>query len=209
MRQVIAQKAQSWAPEWMPYTIIGDRDWSDYEVSADILLDNGGWAGVMGRVNEVGTGYGTDPKGYYLRLGADGTYALIAVNGRAGGEDLGDKEHQERLRAEAAAAAAAGIAPAEKGESSVGVGKLQNFAPNRWHNVKLRFVGQNITGFVDGVQVLSVTNARFPRGMAGFVTGDTNVRHTAYFDNLLINTVGGAKPKPTTFTGKYLPLYKR
>ena len=45
--------------------------------------------------------------------------------------------------------------------------------------------------------------------MAGLVTGDTNARHTAYFDNLLINTVGGATPKPTTFAGKQLPIYKR
>jgi galactosylceramidase len=209
LRQVVAQKPQSWGPEWMPYTIIGDSDWSDYEVSADILLDNGGWAGVMGRVNQVGTGYGTDPKGYYFRLGADGTYALIAVNGRAGAEDLGDKEHQERLRAEAAAAASSGIAPADKGEKSVGVGTLQSFSPSRWHNVKLRFAGRTITGFVDGVQVVSVENALFSHGMAGLVTGDTNTRNTAYFDNLLINTVGSATPNPTIFARKQLPIYKR
>jgi galactosylceramidase len=209
LRQVIGQKAQSWAPEWMPYTIIGDRDWSDYEVSADILLDNGGWAGVMGRVNEVGTGYGTDPKGYTLRLSAEGICTLVAVNGRAGAEDLGDKEHQERLRAEAAAAAAAGVAPADKGENSVGAGKLANFSPNRWHNLKLRFAGQNITGFVDGVQILSVTNARFARGMAGLVTGDANTRNTAYFDNLLINRVGAATPLPTKFARNQLPIYKK
>jgi galactosylceramidase len=63
LRQVVSQKPQSWAPEWMPYTIIGDEHWQDYEVSADIYLDNGGWAGVMGRVNNVGDGYGCAPKG--------------------------------------------------------------------------------------------------------------------------------------------------
>ena len=57
LRQVIDKKPQSWAPEWMPYTIIGDREWTDYEVSADIYLDGGGSAGVMGRVNNVGGGY--------------------------------------------------------------------------------------------------------------------------------------------------------
>ena len=78
LRQVIARKAQSWAPEWLPYTIIGDRNWADYEVSADVCLDNGGAAGVMGRVNSVGTGYGCVPKGYYLSLAADGTCSLYA-----------------------------------------------------------------------------------------------------------------------------------
>src|SRR5208283_2558763 len=76
LRQVLNKKAQSWAPEWMPYTIIGDQDWTDYEISADILLDQGGCAGVMGRVNNVGGGYGCVPKGYYLLLAADGVCSL-------------------------------------------------------------------------------------------------------------------------------------
>ncbi len=209
LRQVVPQKPQSWAPEWAPYTIIGDRDWSDYEISADVYLDNGGSAGIMGRVNDVGSGYGTDPKGYTFRLAADGQFTLAAVNGRAGAEDLGDKEHQERLRAAAAAAAASGVAPAAGGESSVGFGKLPNFSASRWHNLKMRFVGQNITGFVDGVQVVSVTSPLFARGMAGLMTGDTKVQNTAYFDNLLINKVGAATPPPTTFGKKQLPIYKK
>jgi len=36
-----------------------------YEVSVDLYLDNGGWAGVMGRVSNTGSGFGCDPKGYY------------------------------------------------------------------------------------------------------------------------------------------------
>ena len=83
----------------MPYTIIGDEHWQDYEVSADVYLDNGGWAGVMGRVNNVGDGYGCAPKGYYLRLAADGSCALVTISGKAGEVELGDKEHQAQLRA--------------------------------------------------------------------------------------------------------------
>ena len=78
MLQVVDKRAQSWAPEWMPYTILGDRDWTDYEVSADVLLDGGGPAGVMGRIMNVGTGYGTVPQGYYFRVSPDGTWALYA-----------------------------------------------------------------------------------------------------------------------------------
>jgi galactosylceramidase len=68
----------------MPYTIIGDRDWTDYEVSADICLEQSGWAGVMGRVNNVGYGYGCVPNGYYLRLAADGTCSLYASTASGG-----------------------------------------------------------------------------------------------------------------------------
>jgi galactosylceramidase len=199
LRQVVGVKPQSWAPEWMPYTIIGDENWQDYEVSADIFLDHGGWAGVMGRVNNVGDGYGCAPKAYYLRLAADGVYALVAINGKAGGVELGDKEHQAMLRA-------AGNA-GERGEKQMIGGTLEKFDARQWHNVKLRFSGDNITGFVDGAQVLAATSHLYSHGMAGFVTGDTDARNTACFDNILINAVGAATPAPTVFTRNQSPIY--
>ena len=134
LRQVTDTKPQSWAPEWMPYTIIGDRNWKDYEVSADVLLDNGGWAGVMGRVNNVGTGYGTVPKGYYIRLAADGTCALFAAT-------------QARN-------AGAG--------TQLATATVPNFSQNQWHNVKLRFSGTTITGLVDDTAVLTATDTLYP-----------------------------------------------
>jgi hypothetical protein len=74
--------------------------------------------------------------------------------------------------------------------------------------VKLQFSGDIITGFVDGAQVLSVTNNLYSRGMAGLITGsDTRNRNTALFDNLLINAVGAATPKPTVFTKNQSPIY--
>ena len=54
----------------------------DYEVSADIFFDNGGWAGVMGRVNATGNGWDGDPNGYYARLDTDGTCAIYIANQR-------------------------------------------------------------------------------------------------------------------------------
>jgi galactosylceramidase len=200
LRQVVSQTPQSWAPEWTPYTIIGDDQWHDYEVSADIYLDGGGWAGVMGRVNNVGDGYGCAPKGYYLRLAADGAYTLVAINGKAGPVDLGDKEHQ-------AALLAAGNS-GEKGEKQMTAGTITNFAASQWHNVKLQFSGATITGFVDGAQVLSTTNSAFSHGMAGLVTGDFKTRNTACFDNLMINAAGAATPPPAVFGRHQTPIYK-
>jgi galactosylceramidase len=201
LRQVTAEKPQSWAPEWMPYTIIGDEHWRDYEVSADVYLDNGGWAGVMGRVNNAGDGYGCVPKGYYMRLAADGGCGLIAINGKAAGKkNLGDKEHQDLLRA-------AGNAGG-RGENQLAAGTVKNFAAGQWHNVKLQFTGGIITGFVDGVRILSATNNLFSHGMAGLVTGDKTTRNTACFDNLLINAVGAAIPRPTVFAKNQSPIYQ-
>jgi len=183
LRQAIARKAQSWAPEWMPYTILGDEHWQDYEISADVWLDNGGWAGVMGRVNNVGSGYGCVPKAYYMRLAADGSCALYAAT------QATNELHASRQLASATAA---------------------NIAANQWHNVKLRFSGDILTGFVDGTPVLSATNNLYSSGMAGLVTGgDNENRNTALFDNLLINAVGAPAPAPTVFTKNQSPIYKQ
>jgi len=187
LRQVIGEKAQSWAPEWMPYTILGDKNWKDYEVSVDVYLDNGGWAGVMGRVSNTGNGYGCNPKGYYLRLAADGTCSLYLATQASG---RGAK-----------AQSAAGTQLAE--------GKVENFSANQWHNLKLQFSGSSITGFVDNTQVLSATNTALAGGMAGLVTGgENNARNTALFDNLIVNTVNGPAPKPTEFEQDNSPIYK-
>jgi galactosylceramidase len=180
LRQVVSQTPQSWAPEWMPYTIIGDENWQDYEVSADIFLDAGGWAGVMGRVNNVGSGYGCVPKGYYLRLATNGVCTLFATT-------------QSKNEADGDHLAAVIVA---------------DVAGNQWHNLKLQFSGNILTGFVDGAQVLSVTNDLYSHGMGGLVTGDHQARNTACFDNLMVNTVGAATPKPTVFARDQSPIYK-
>ncbi|MEO5591939.1 MAG: hypothetical protein ABIR15_15780 [Chitinophagaceae bacterium] len=181
LRQVIAAPPQSWAPEWMPYTIVGDDGWQDYEVSADIYMDNGGAAGVMGRINNVGGGYGCVPKGYYFNVGADGTCSLF-ISTQKKNEDIGDK-----------------LAGAT----------IPNFLADKWHNVKLQFSGDTISSFVDNVKILSVQNNVYPKGMAGLMTGTVpKLRNTAFFDNLLINTVNGTLPKPVLFEN-ISPIYKK
>lgn len=202
LRQVVARKPISWAPEWMPYTIFGDAKWADYEVSADVLLEDGGGAGVMGRIKEVGTGYGTAPKAYYLRLMSDGFCSLVAVNGKAGPQDLGDKEHQDLLRSEAAAGTAD-----QRGERAVGRAVLANFDPSKWHRLRLTFSGSVISGFVDGVKLVSATDTRFTRGMAGLIACDGSDRSTPYFANLSITPLGASEPAPTVLSPMPRPLY--
>jgi galactosylceramidase len=81
LRQVISQPAQSWAPETNPYTIVGNTNWTDYEVSADISIETtSGWASVLGRVNSTGTGYGTNPNAYYVTLSPTGAWVLYVTS---------------------------------------------------------------------------------------------------------------------------------
>ncbi len=187
VRQVLKEKAQSWAPEWMPYTIFGDKGWKDYEVSADVYLDDGGFAGVMGRVSNTGSGYGCTPKGYYLRLATDGTCSLYVVN-QGGGRNAGGQSAEG---------------------TQLATGKAANVAGKQWHNLKLQLSGSTLKGFVDKKEVLTASNGALGSGMAGLVTGGAgDARNTALFGNLIVNTVNGREPKPTEFPQNGNPIYE-
>lgn len=94
-RQMLQEKPQGWAPLLQPFTIIGDRSFRDYEVSADISFDNGGYAGVLGRVNEVGGGYGVSLRGDRFTLSSNGGWSL---NGASGSVALSGTWHNVKMR---------------------------------------------------------------------------------------------------------------
>lgn len=182
LRQVVSRKAISWAPEWMPYTIIGDDQWIDYEVSADISFDSGGWAGVMGRISNTGNGWEGNPNGYYVRLYPDGACALYSADAKYRG-------------------------PRDR-QIATGQARLGRGGGNRWHNLKLRFEGRKITVLVNNTAVIEAEDGDHSRGVAGLVTaGEGNARHTASFDNLLINRVNGPAVEPTAFPQDQYPIY--
>jgi galactosylceramidase len=192
LHQVVAARPISWAPDWLPYTILGDEQWQDYEVGAEVYLNPGDTAGVMGRVNDVGTGYGYLPKGYYLSLSDDGQCQLVVARGKKpkkGAE--GDAEQQALTQAQKDAV--------EGGERVLGTAHVANVASKQWHTLKLRFEGTTITGLVDDKPVLVTTDGLYPHGMAGLIAGMAGKRmSTPYFDNLLVRQAGAAMPMPTT-----------
>jgi galactosylceramidase len=180
LSQVIREGSQSWAPEWMPYTILGDRNWKDYDVIADVCLNNDGWAGVMGRVSGTGSGYGCKPNGYYLSLSAEGACALYVST-----QD--EKTEPGTLLA---------------------TGKVSDCAANQWHTLKLRFSGTAITAYADNIRILAATDSTFSEGMAGLITGSKNkTRNAALFDNLMIQSLKDPPPGRTLFSRNVHPLY--
>lgn len=181
LRQVVDHAAQSWAPEWMPYTVIGDDNWKDYEVSADICLENGGTAGILGRVSSTGDGWHNAPKGYYLSINSTGAVELRVST--------------------------------QQGDNAPGLllssGSVSPVSDTSWHKLKLQFSGSQITGFVDGKQIVAASNTVSDHGLAGLLAGGTGgVRNTALFDNLIVTSVNGQTPKPTVFAQDSSPLYK-
>ena len=203
LRQVVAEHPNSWAPEYMPYTIIGDNQWQDYEVSADVYLNFGDTAGVMGRVNDVGAGYRSVPKGYFFTLSDDGNCHLVVIRGlkRDRKKLEGDAEQQALIKA--------GRDDSEGGEKELGSVQVSNISSNQWHNLKLRFEGNTITGLVDDKTVLTATDPLYSYGMAGLRAGSGRKNlSTPYFDNLLIQGLNDPTPKPTPAVSGQSPIYK-
>jgi galactosylceramidase len=181
LRQVVGRKAVSWAPEWKPYTVIGDERWTDYEVGTDIAFDDGGWAGVMGRIRRTGNGWDCDPDGYYARLDADGRCALCLASSALGGT-------RDRELAQAT---------------------LRPWRSSGWHRVVLRFEGPRLAMLVDGNLALRTVDTTFSHGMAGLITGgDGAARNTACFARLVINRPHGGIVPPSHFPQDRDPPYR-
>lgn len=185
IRQVVGEHTLSWAPEWHHYTIVGDSAWTDYEVSADVYLNPQDEAGIMGRLCDVGSGYGIWAKGYYLKLDDQGTCTLILSRGKPDPKELiGDAEQQALILARKDVEIG--------GEYTLDTARIEGIAACQWHTLKLRFQGDQITGYVDGAEVVSATSSHYRKGMAGLIAplGEKRIS-TPYFDNLHISPIGG------------------
>jgi galactosylceramidase len=168
LQQVVGSHTLSWAPEWHHYTIIGDASWTDYEVSADVYLNPGDEAGVMGRLCDVGSGYGVWAKGYFLKMDENGKVTLILTRGKRDQKELiGDKEQQAIILARKDVEIG--------GEYTLAEATVNNVAALQWHNLKLRFLDDQITGYVDGVEVVSAKSDHYGKGMAGLIRNGENI----------------------------------
>jgi galactosylceramidase len=203
LRQGVPVRPHSWAPDWKPYTILGDDGWTDYEVSADVRVRGGESAAVMGRINDVGSGYGAIPKGYLLELDGAGDVRLVVVRGKVDKKALvGDAEQQALIKAANDAA--------EGGEKVLARAPLAGAAADRWHTLKLQFSGTRIRGYVDGKPVVEATDGLYGKGMAGLLAGPAQSGLSMpYYRDVVVNRVGGALPPPTKPLPGQAPLYAR
>jgi galactosylceramidase len=183
LRQVVGEHTLSWAPEWHHYTILGDSAWTDYEVNADVYLNPQDEAAIMGRLCDVGSGYGIWAKGYYMKLDDKGNATLVLTRGKPDPKELiGDAEQQALILARKDVETG--------GEFTLATARIEGVAACQWHNLKLRFQGNLITGFVDGRVVVSAVSDHYKKGMAGLMAPLQQKRvSTPYFDNLVIAPV--------------------
>lgn len=202
IQQTVGAHTLSWAPEWHHYTILGDAGWKDYEISADIYLNPGDEAGVMGRLCDVGSGYGIWAKGYYLKLDDTGHSTLILTRGKRNQKELiGDKEQQALILARKDVEIG--------GEYTLAEADVKGISACQWHNLKLRFDGDQITGYIDGVEVVRATSDHYGKGMAGLIAPlhERSVS-TPYFDNVCITPLGRTQATSTSIPTMQ-PLYSQ
>ena len=201
LRQVVPVPTISWAPDWQPYTILGDEKWDDYEVSVDVFLNAGDTAGVMGRINHVGTGYGFIPKGYFFQMSDNGRCQLVVVRGKKDKKKpVGDAEQQRLI--------AVGKNEGEGGEKVLAEVQLHNLQPNQWHKLTLRLQGSTLTGLVDEREVLTATDSLYSHGMAGLLAGGGRTKLSMpYYDDIVINAIGAPLPEAASTGRGQLPLY--
>ena len=93
----------------------------------------------MGRINNVGAGYRSVPKGYFITLNDAGECRLAVIRGlKADKKSIeGDAEQQARIKA--------GRDDSPGGKMELGRIQLPNIAANQWYNLKIRFEGTTIT----------------------------------------------------------------
>ena len=198
LRQAAPRPTISWAPDWQPFTILGDLEWQDYEVRTRLLLGAAGTAGVMGRVHHVGTGFGFMPKGYYFCLDSTGGCRLLSANGKDDKFELvGDAEQQATIR-QSDDRDPGGVLELARAD-------LPGFDATQWHDVTLRLDGDVIEAIVDGRIVVTVHDARHARGMAGLLAGASTTRLSKpSFDNIRIVAVRADEPALNAYAAHVL-----
>lgn len=201
LRQMVPSPTLSWAPDWKPYTIVGDETWTDYEVTVEVMVAPEESAGVMGRINHVGTGYGFVPQCYYGEIRGDGSFRIVEVNGKTDKTELvGDAEQQALIRASTDNAVPGG-------RRILAAGRVERDM-STWCELGLRLEGGRVSLWIDGVEHAATEDHRHTRGMVGLLAGVVNEGSFSRpaFKNLQIAPLGAGAISTTL--ARRSPLYR-
>lgn len=158
-RQVLAKEPINWKEGFIqPVTIIGDpRWWGDYTISTDFLLEEEGYAGLVGRISTIRTPFSSDKQiaGYHLQVSSNDKWEVY-------------RQDMEKRGKHAKHIISSGAMPVEIG---------------KWHHMALKMEQERIDVILDGEKVASVKDSYFTTGQTAlFVSPWQN----AQFDNVKI-----------------------
>jgi O-glycosyl hydrolase len=77
VRQMSPRAPITWDALSDPYALIGDLGWSNYKISSDVLLEQAGYAEVIGRATWQHSFGPAGLDAYYLRAGNTGAWSLL------------------------------------------------------------------------------------------------------------------------------------
>ncbi|GAA1171910.1 hypothetical protein F4556_006498 [Kitasatospora gansuensis] len=154
-----------------PYTAGGNGNWTNYQVSADVMNKAAGSVGIAGRQQSAGEQWnaGEDPthvKGYWFSLSDSGAWSVTR-------SDFADNK----------LTLASGTMPSAAG-------------PGTWHHLALGFSGATITAAVDGTTVSTVTDTAYSAGKVALFTGGYTVG--SQFANLTVAPLPGGTAQTVT-----------
>ncbi|CAH0122252.1 hypothetical protein PAE9249_04800 [Paenibacillus sp. CECT 9249] len=155
-----------------PVTAISDYRWTNYKASVDVSFETnntqGGanYAAIGARYQGGGSSHTINGTPYVLKFWFDGGWQLL-VDGRS-------------------------VANGNVASGSGGA-KIDGFdaAYNAWHNISVQVAGNQVTAYLDGVELASYTDPN-PK-LSGRVDLGSGYYHVR-FDNLLVETVEGYAP---------------
>jgi len=80
VRQASPQQAIPWKTRTDPYALLGNVAWSNYTVSADVLLEKAGNVSLVGRAGSQVTTNQAALNAYYLRVSDTGAWSILRNN---------------------------------------------------------------------------------------------------------------------------------
>jgi Glycosyl hydrolase family 59/Ricin-type beta-trefoil lectin domain-like/Glycosyl hydrolase family 59 central domain len=136
-RQVITTPPIAWhgGSPTAPLTVIGDPNWSNYQASVDVLLEQAGYAELIGNLTSQ-IRLGGAAEGYHLRVTNTGAWTLFS-EGTSSSNTIVDTT-------------------LASGTTTIGL--------NSWHTLSLLLNSGTIEAFIDGKSVTTVTDATYTGG---------------------------------------------
>jgi hypothetical protein len=141
-RQVITTAPIAWhsGSPTPPLTIMGDPNWTNYQVSVDVLLEQAGYVELIGNlVSQVRVGGAA--VGYHLRVTNTGSWTLFAE---------------------------ANTSSNTIQDTTLASGTV-SFSLNTWHTLSLRMVNGTIQAYIDSNRVASISDTTYTHGQIGLL----------------------------------------
>jgi hypothetical protein len=142
LTQVITKMPIPWGLTPAPFTMLGAENWTDYEVSSDVMLPGSGDVTLLGRIDSADFFAGHQdrwPSAYILMVHSGGNWTLLSAEYKHPTVTL-----------------ASGRVP---------------FRLNTWHHLALDFKGSTIRAVIGRSQVAHLTDTTHKRGMVAIGSG--------------------------------------